>query len=125
MVNKPKKKGTEAETRVVNFLLAAGCQAQRVVLHGDSDHGDIHVTSPHGAVQVCLEVKGGQQTTNVNRKLKEDWLEETRREGENAGMESYLVIAKHRASVCDYLVWSSDGCRFWYLDRFVEWLTIV
>jgi len=119
MVNKAKAKGTAAETRVVNYLKEHGIRAQRVVQKGSRDEGDVHIT--HGCVWATLEVKGGQQTQNVNRKLKEDWLAETRTEGENAGMiHAFLVIAKHGASVCDYHVWSVNGHEFWYLDDFVD-----
>ena len=121
MVNKPKDIGTKAETRVVNFLLAAGVRAGRVVMKGSHDEGDIHILHPNGCVWVTLEVKGGKQTTNVNRKLREDWLAETKKEGENAGMvHAFLVIAKHGSSVCDYHVWAVDGHTFWYLDEFVD-----
>jgi len=117
---KNKAKGTSAETRVVNFLLAAGFQAERVVMKGAKDQGDIHIRGAHGCVSAVLEVKAGQQTSNVNRALRTEWLAETKVEGENAGMiRAFLVIAKHRSSVCDYHVWSSDGRRFWYLDEFV------
>lgn len=121
MVNPSKAKGTAAETRVVNFLLAAGVRAMRVVMKGNKDQGDVHIIHPNGAVHCILEVKGGKQTQNVSRKLREDWLKETRTEGDNVGsVRAFLVIAKHGSSVCDYHVWNDDGTRFWYLDQFID-----
>jgi hypothetical protein len=121
MVNKPKAKGTAAETRVVNFLLAAGLDASRAVLKGNHDQGDVHIRGGHGCISAILEVKGGKQTSNVNRKLREDWLAQTRTEAFNVGsVRGYLVIAKHGSSVCDYLVWDGWGRLFWYLDEFID-----
>lgn len=121
MVNKPKAKGTAAETRVVNYLLAAGFQARRAVMKGSHDEGDIHVVDQHGWGAFVLEVKAGKQTQRVGRKLKEEWLHQTRVETVNSKFPiGYLVIAKHGSSVKDYEVWSEDGHSFFYLDQFVE-----
>ena len=127
MVNKAKAKGTAAETRVVNFLLAAGLQAQRVVMKGAHDQGDIHLigppAAPPGVLSCILEVKGGQQTLNTSRKLRQDWLDETRTEATNVGsVRGFLIIARHGASVPDYHVWDESGHKFWYLDEFVEFV---
>jgi hypothetical protein len=123
MVNKSKAKGTTAETRVVNFLLAAGVLANRVVMKGQHDQGDVHIIGAHGCCSAVLEVKGGKQTQQIGRKQREDWLAEARTEADNVGnVRAYLVIAKHGSSVCDYHVWSSDGHRFWYLDQFIDFV---
>lgn len=120
-MNKLKAKGTAAETRVVNYLLAAGLRANRVVMKGNHDEGDIHIIGAHGCVSAILEVKGGKQTLNTSRKLRQDWLDETRVEAENAGMtHGFLVIARHGSSVQDYHVWDVTGHRFWYLDQFTD-----
>ena len=122
MANAAKAKGTKAETRVVNYLLAAGLEARRLVMKGSADEGDVYFVarSEVGEFGVILEVKCGKQTQNISRKQREDWLAETRTEGENAERDSYLVIAKHGSSVKDYHVWSNKGDRFWYLDDFTE-----
>lgn len=120
MVNKPKAKGTAAETRVVNFLLTAGYSARRVALKGNCDEGDIHIDSTDGSYGIMLEVKGGKQTQNIGRKQREDWLTETRKEAAASHRDGYLIIAKHGSSVCDYHVWSSDGHLFWYFDQWLE-----
>jgi len=122
MVNKPKAKGTAAETRVVNFLLANEIPAGRVVLKGSKDEGDVHAFG--GRLHVMLEVKAGKQTQRVSRKQKEDWLIETRKEGIAADLMPYLVIARHGSSVKDYEVWSSSGGQFFYLDEFIEFISM-
>lgn len=123
MRKKPKQKGTEAETRVVKFLTAHGLDASRVVMKGTRDEGDIHIRGYHGCVSCVLEVKAGKQTIKVSRQQLEEWIEEARREGENAGMvRAMLVIAKHGTSVKDYQVWTvGEGRRrLYYLDEFIE-----
>jgi hypothetical protein len=119
MVNKPKVKGTAAETRVVNFLLAAGVEARRVVQKGSRDEGDIHFFGYHYGM---FEVKAGKQTTRISRQQKLDWLDETRKEGIAADLVPYLVIALHGSSVKDYHVWTASGHGFFYLDEFVDWI---
>ncbi len=121
MVNKPKAKGTAAETRVVNFLKEAGLNAMRVVMKGSKDEGDVHIIGKHGHPVCIIEVKAGRQTQNVSRKQREDWLTETQEEAEHTGsLRGYLVIAKHGSSVRDYLVWDQYGREFWYLDEFAD-----
>jgi hypothetical protein len=120
MVNRSKAKGTAAETRVVNALLAAGAEARRKVLKGSADEGDIQFKGIWA--EGVLEVKAGKQTLRVGRKQKQDWLDEARIEGLNSGCRAWLVIAKHGSSVRDYEVWFSDGRTFFYFDEFLEWI---
>lgn len=123
MVNKPKIKGTAAETRVVKYLTANGLRANRVVMKGSRDEGDIHIIGGHGCVSCILEVKGGKQTQAIGRKTRELWLEETVIEAANTGsVRGFLVIAKHGSSVHDYHVWDERGHRFWYLDEFIDYV---
>jgi hypothetical protein len=125
MVNKPKAKGTAAETRVVNYLLAAGVEARRIVLHGSQDQGDVYVVNsdPTGADRI-LEVKAGKQTIKVSRAQLDDWIAEAQAEGIHAGgLLAYLVLAKHNASVKDYHVYKRFGVNprtFMYLDEFAR-----
>jgi Holliday junction resolvase len=128
MVNKPKAKGTAAETRVVNYLLAAGVEARRIVLHGSKDEGDIFVEGWKGEHSSrILEVKAGKQTIKVSRAQLDDWIEEAETEGINAGgLIAYLVLAKHNASVKDYqvykrVVWPARR-EFMYLDEFARFM---
>lgn len=131
MVNKPKAKGTAAETRVVNFLLVAGVEARRLVLKGTHDEGDIYVVNNNiGSGDRILEVKAGKQTISVSRAQLDEWIEEANNEGLNAGgLLAYLVIAKHGSSVKDYLVYKMVGSRPWsarrefmYLDEFARFM---
>ena len=121
MANKSKQKGTAAETRIVNYLLAAGITADRQPLRGNGDQGDIIVTPPPSSEHshIILEVKAGKQTQNYSRLEKKFWLKQTKVEARNAGLKGYLVIAKYGANIKDYEVWSESGYHFWYLDEFV------
>jgi Holliday junction resolvase len=68
MTNKPKQKGTAAETAVVRYLRANGFpQADRAALHGSQDTGDIT-----GIPDTVIEVKNCKQL-QLNQ-----WLEELR-----------------------------------------------
>lgn len=86
MVNRPKIKGTAAETAVVNFLRRAGWPAsERRALQGALDKGDIA-----GIPAVCIEVKDCKTLTFG------PWLKEALVERDNAGAEVGMVWAKRR-----------------------------
>lgn len=86
MVNKPKQKGTAAESAVVSFLRTAGFPyAERLALQGGKDRGDIT-----GIPGVVIEVKAVQEYA-FNQ-----WLTEARVERDNAGADFGLVVAKPR-----------------------------
>jgi len=51
-VNRPRNKGTRAETAIVNYLLDQGISAKRLALRGKDDQGDIEVDAP-----VLIEAK--------------------------------------------------------------------
>lgn len=56
MTNPPRKKGTSFESALVGHITAAGFPARRVTLHGNKDHGDIHVTDGDDDIHV-IEAK--------------------------------------------------------------------
>lgn len=86
MVNKPKQKGTAAESAVVSFLRTVGFPyAERLALQGGKDRGDIT-----GIPGVVIEVKAVQEYSFNG------WLTEARVERDNAGADFGLVVAKPR-----------------------------
>lgn len=86
MVNKPKQKGTAAESAVVSFLRTAGFPyAERLALQGGKDRGDIT-----GIPGVVIEVKACQEYS-FNQ-----WLREAAVERDNAGADFGFVAAKPR-----------------------------
>jgi hypothetical protein len=86
MVNRPKIRGTAAETAVVNYLERAGwIHAERRALHGNVDKGDVA-----GIPQVCIEVKDCKSLTFG------PWLKEALVERDNAGADVGAVWAKRR-----------------------------
>lgn len=86
MVNKPKQKGTAAESAVVSFLRTAGFPyAERLALQGGKDRGDIT-----GVPGIVFEVKAVQEYSFNG------WLAEARTERDNAGADFGMVIAKPR-----------------------------
>lgn len=86
MVNKPKQKGTAAESAVVSFLHTAGfIHAERLALSGAYDRGDIT-----GVPGIVFEVKACQEYS-FNA-----WLGEARAERDNANADFGIVVAKPR-----------------------------
>lgn len=86
MVNRPKIKGTAAETAVVNYLKHAGWpHAERRALQGNVDKGDIA-----GVIDVTIEVKDCKTLTFG------PWLKEALLERDNANSSIGVVWAKRR-----------------------------
>jgi hypothetical protein len=86
VVNKPKARGTAAESAVVKYLNENGFRyAERLALQGGKDRGDIT-----GIPGVVIEVKAVQEYA-FNQ-----WLTEARVERDNAGADFGLVVAKPR-----------------------------
>ena len=125
-MNKSKAKGTRAETNLVKYLESAGLEAFRQALHGSLDQGDVLLRMYDGNIcteEIVFEVKTGKQTASVSRKVKEEWLKQTRTEMHNAKVrKAYLVIAKWQTGINDWEVWSADGHSFWYLNHFVNYI---
>jgi hypothetical protein len=58
VVNKPKRDGTDAETKVQRWLISKGYPyAKKLRQEGAFDIGDVHMGDGY---PVCIEVKGGQ-----------------------------------------------------------------
>lgn len=85
MVNKPRIKGTFAETVVVNYLRDNGFPyAERRTLKGAKDRGDVA-----GCPGLCFEVK----YAGVNLKIS-SWLGETDVESLNDGADYGILVVK-------------------------------
>jgi hypothetical protein len=86
MVNKPKAKGTAAESAVVSYLRTAGFpMCERLALQGGKDRGDVT-----GIPGIVVEVKAENVYTLSS------WLQECRVEVENAKADFGFVAAKPR-----------------------------
>ncbi|TDC52862.1 hypothetical protein E1281_18420 [Actinomadura sp. KC345] len=98
-----KRKGTAAETAVVNYLRTQGWpHAERRALNGVLDRGDVA-----GVVGTVVEVKDQARTELAA------WLDETARETENDGAAYGVVWHKRRGkgSPADWYV-SMSGATF-------------
>lgn len=104
-----KRKGTAAETAVVNFLRERGFpHAERRALHGNNDLGDITGCGP-----VVFEVKN-------HRELKlSEWLEELQIEIQNANADTGAVIAKRRG-ITNPAMWYAVMPAYIFVDLLVE-----
>lgn len=88
MANPSKRKGTAAETAVVEYLKGRGwIHAERRALAGSLDKGDVA-----GVVGVCLEVKSCKTMDLAG------WLREVEAEQANAGAHVGAVVAKKRGT---------------------------
>lgn len=84
MVNKPRIKGTNAESAVVQWLQDHGHpHAERRSLKGGKDWGDIT-----GIVGVCIEIKAGKTL------LLAQWLRETEAERVNSSSDFGILVVK-------------------------------
>lgn len=115
MTNKPKAKGTLAETAVVRVLKDAGFRAKRLTLHGSSDVGDIDC----GLDEVCIEVKGGHAAEQASDGQIVKWLAETEKERVNAGAKiGILIVKRHRVGPANAGQWwaiMSDTAYCWLM----------
>lgn len=85
MVNKPRNKGTAAESAVVKFLQEHGFpHAERRSLNGATDKGDIS-----GCLGLCIEVKYAGAGLKLG-----PWLTETRQERINASADHGILVVK-------------------------------
>lgn len=103
-----KKKGTTAETAVVNYLQTAGfTQAERRTLNGAKDRGDIA-----GIPGVVIEVK------NCSRQELGAWVTEAERERDNDRAQLGVVWHKRRGKghPADWFV-TMSGSQFAALLR--------
>lgn len=134
MSNPSKKKGTQAETKVVKYLATFGIESERIALHGSKDLGDIKIPYYSGEATV-LEVKTGKQTANYSRKFLEEWKRQTITEYENSDnkvCETALVIVRYNRRIQDAEVflpnwlWTTEpqnsGWTMMYLDEFAKQL---
>ena len=91
-MNPSKAKGTRGETAVVNYLRANGFPtAERRALAGAADRGDILAT-----VGVILEVKAGTSAQVASPTVIERWMQQTRAEAINAGVDIAALIVHRR-----------------------------
>lgn len=125
-MNPNKKKGTRAETKIVNALQDAGLVAERRALAGASDVGDIKVELDDDKIAI-IEVKAGKQTQAPCRSLLSIWLKQTKNELINSGAHyGALVVCVYNRSVKDYPVYvyvpDVRFPLFMHFDEFIHWL---
>lgn len=94
-MSKSKAIGTSAETKVCQYMRSAGFEdVVRVVLHGSSDQGDIHIGRPDDP-SLMFEVKSRKHKCSFNEIL--GFFNELIRESNNlygywARTKCYLVV---------------------------------
>lgn len=106
--------GTAVETAAVRWLQENGFpQAERIVLHGSADRGDIRLQQLPTIVAECKRAQRGVQLT--------PWMRELAVEVANAGAEKGLLIAKQRGvgdkTVCRWFsaMWYEHFHQMWEL----------
>lgn len=95
-MNRPKAIGTAAETAVVRAARRLGFpHAERVVLHGNLDQGDVRLT-PGLTAGVVVEVKGGNAARDASDLQILAWLDETETERRNARADVAFLVTQRR-----------------------------
>lgn len=116
MTNKSKDKGTWFEGQVVAEFHAHDVNAKREVLHGNKDHGDLHVTLPGGKLLV-VECKWRPTLPSAAQILK--WLDEADQEGLNARADASCLVINRPGSGAKN---RGDHLAFMFADEWA-WLT--
>lgn len=118
MANPSKAKGTNGETRVVNYLIANGFPARRLPLSGNKDRGDIMVTD-----HIMAEIKNVKTWSRADIY---EWMWQTNVEQENGGHpQAFLIVLNHGKTVGQAWVISTNYAgkpMFMWLD---DWISTV
>lgn len=108
MSSKSKVKGTRYETALVdvfNDWNGIKC-CERVVLHGDKDHGDIRLNVDD--LTICVEAKWNKSYPNEKKML--DFREQTVKETKNSGADCGILVVNHyNQNVMRSEVWMQGG----------------
>lgn len=116
MVNKPRKKGTAAETAVVRHARANGFpHADRQPLRGNRDCGDL--TLCPGVIVEVKNYAGGPGLGRPAPNILALWLDQTELERTNAAADLALLVVKRSGS--------ADPATWWCYVRlgdFLHWL---
>lgn len=110
-MSKSKAKGTRYETQVASEInrRAGDTVAERVVLHGNRDNGDLRLTLPGHVLTV--ECKWREKYPGGGEEL--DFREQTLKETEHAGTEAgILVVNRYRIGIERHECWM----QLWVLD---------
>jgi Holliday junction resolvase len=117
MSSPSKKKGTQAETKVVRYFNKNGIKTERKALAGSNDEGDLRMMLVDGS-ELTVEVKTGQQTQNYNRTLMEKWKGQTLVESKNSGHPAILIVVRYARKFIDSEVWIPND---WYASERAGW----
>lgn len=110
VTNRSKQKGTSFETLIVNYLVELGYDAERQVLKGTKDEGDIRVRIP-GEPGFNLEAK------NCKAMSLGAWVDEAMVETVNAGRPVFVVHKRIGRGV------ARDQFVTMTLDQFLSWFS--
>lgn len=114
-MNRPKQKGTAAETAVVRWAKENGFpDADRLTLSGASDRGDVRLLQG-----VIVEVKAHASAASGQPGAKQlaGWLGETARETANAGASHGVLVVKRKGT--------ADPAHWWAYASLAEFVTLV
>lgn len=93
MVNRPKQIGTAAESAVVSVAREHGfAAADRHVLTGGADQGDVWLLPTGMSRQVVIEVKAGHTAERASMGLIEEWVGEAQREADAAARGTTVAV---------------------------------
>lgn len=107
MANKPKARGTAAETAVVRAIRTLGFpHAERRALHGTHDLGDLT-----GTPGICWEVKGGTAAKTASDGQIAAWLLETEKERVNGGADVGVLVVQRKG------IGAANAHRWWAVMR--------
>lgn len=120
-MNRSKAIGTAAESAVVKAARTRGFpHAERVVLHGNLDQGDVRLT-PGLTAGVIVEVKGGHAAENASDGQVAKWLTETQAERIHANADHALLVTKRKGIGHENAHRWSAWLTLWDFRRLIGW----
>ena len=127
MANPSKNKGTAAETAVVRYAWAQGfTMAERIALAGSNDQGDVVLMRDP---KIILEVKAGKSAQTASLGQISKWLEDTRRERDNAkAAHGFLIVQRQgfgNSRVAQWECWTLSDDHGAFIDCSESFTTVM
>lgn len=99
MTNRPKARGTAAETAVVRYARTHGYPwAERLALQGAADCGDISLIPGRAAIIEVKSYAGAPSAGQPGPALLAEWMAQTAAERDNAGADLALLVVRRKGT---------------------------
>lgn len=111
-MNRARRKGTDAESKVAWYFAERGLAAFRAPLHGTIDRGDVWAAPTPEGFRVVVQVKAGAQADSPTPHVISQWTSATALQASRVPTCTLpLLVLKRRrsAKVLDWVAWARVG----------------